>query len=415
MNHSRNNLSDHICRLILRYFRNGAKTAISSPNIKLQEDLDYLRLHWAISNSVCDLVQYLHTHKDEVQASITFTRRTSSTRITGRILPTETILARRLSGDLSQVCFDEPSRTFQDGPNYVLAWVLQLSRHVLIQKTRLAKTVDSYLMREQLIAGLIAKLTRLSGIGHAIQGINIPRRPSDLDLKQAAMSPKALYRKAYTAYTLLRKVEACKDDTLAYLLNDTLIEPLYDWQKFELLVALRLTEALSEIIEEPLILHPITPGAQLPIASTGCYDVYWQSRSPFWCEPILEPSEKLVESILSAYGQNAGVDRPDIVVCDRNKKKVVSIAEAKYSDNDGGASGRLRNAIEQLVKYSKLYRNGIPQSELLKQSVLAVVGYKTNEYCNKDMSKNPLAYGLEDFLTSNLQAWANRIAAKDSA
>lgn len=409
MNVAEIKLADHITRLLLRYFKGGTPADVTSPLINIQEDAAYLRFHWAISQRIYHLANHLHLNRDEAQASLTHLSQSGSALVKGRVSAARTVIARRVTGDSAVVCFDEPRRTFSEGPNYVLAWVLHYSKRIFESYAHLIDNSESHLSRARSIEILLAEVTRLSGIGNAITSINPARRPSSSDLRQAAMARKVLYRRAYDAYKFLRQIEAADSEALAGLLKDTLVGPLHDWQQFELLVALKMSFSLATASGACVTLLPIGRGSSSPIVIVGHYEIYWQNRSPLWDRPELEPSEVLVESILNSYRIHTGGDRPDVVVFDRSQNRVVALAEAKYSTSESGATNRFRDATTQLVRYSKLYTQTTPRENLLSQSLLAIAGLD-REYCNRvELTNSPLAYSLGDLLTADLHEWAARV------
>lgn len=191
------------------------------------------------------------------------------------------------------------------------------------------------------------------------------------------------------------------------LLNESLLGPLAEWQKFELLLAFKLSESLAKAMKQDLVLHPIVPGSAWPIASFGPCDVYWQNRGPFTSFVELEPSETIVNNVLHSYGVKAGWDRPDVVICDRVRTRVVAVAEAKYSLNSSSWSDMFRDAVSQLVRYTRNYRDFVPQGELLRRSVVAVSNLPA-EIVNISPSTSPIALSLMDLVNDNLGAWTER-------
>jgi hypothetical protein len=231
---------------------------------------------------------------------------------------------------------------------------------------------------------------------------------------QAGKSRKRLYRKAFAAYQVLQRIESGNQQETVELLNNSLIGPLEDWQKFELLVALKLSEALARATGHELVLRPIEMGSARPIAMVGPFDIYWQNRTPLQNFVAPEPSEVIVNEILRSYGIRVGADRPDIVICDRVQKVVVAIAEAKYSTSKTSWADSFRDAVAQLVRYSRLYTECVPQDVLLRRSVVAVSNLSDELSDAPAPGTSPVAAGLKELVSGNLGAWTDRITPSAS-
>jgi hypothetical protein len=189
---------------------------------------------------------------------------------------------------------------------------------------------------------------------------------------------------------------------------------LEDWQKFELVVALKLADKLSAAVGEELVLRPIQQGSDRPIATFGQYDVYWQSRTRYQMFPDPEPSEVVTQGILQSYGIPVGADRPDIVICDRVQEIVVAIAEAKFSKSVSSWKDAFRDATAQLVRYSRLYEHRVPQGELLRRSVIAVANLPEEIRSRPTPGTAPVAVGLPDLLEGSLTTWISRVTSSCS-
>lgn len=407
----RNTLDEHVLRMLVRFFRSGDDVALTDGTLSLKDDLEYLRIQWAISNQIEDLARYLLENRHEAQASLETVLRQCSGMVRGRLDPVRTLRRQRLTGDASQVCFYEPRRNFFEGPNHVLGWVLRFSNHILQRYLELLKGSTEYNERVRRIRGHLGAILHLKGIGDAISSTSIRPRPSVASVTQAGRSRKRLYRKAFDAYRLLRRIESGDPQQTIDLLNGSLIGPLEDWQKFELLMALKLSEALAKATGHELVLRPIERGSARPIATFGPYDVYWQNRTPYAAFLLeLEPSEVIVNDVLRSYGVKAGWDRPDVVICDRVQQVVLAVAEAKYSMSALSGADTFRDAVTQLVRYSRLYRDCVPQDVLLRRSIVAVSNLST-EIGSMSPGSSPLAVSMSELVNGNIQKWTERVTS----
>ncbi len=120
-------ISDFAAGIFLRHFRSGTLLGADRPSLDLARDLELLRAHWAISAPVREFVQYLLAHRHEAQALLQFQRRTDDAVARGRIDARASVIARRVSGHPSLIVSEEPVRSFNTGPNQVVAWVVHMA------------------------------------------------------------------------------------------------------------------------------------------------------------------------------------------------------------------------------------------------------------------------------------------------
>ena len=118
-------ISDYAAGIFLRHFRSGVLIGADRPSLELARDLDLLRAHWAISAPVRSFLQYLLANRHEAQALLQFQRRTDDAVARGRIDARASMIARRVAGHPTMIVSEEPVRSFNTGPNQVVAWVVQ--------------------------------------------------------------------------------------------------------------------------------------------------------------------------------------------------------------------------------------------------------------------------------------------------
>jgi hypothetical protein len=239
--------------------------------------------------------------------------------------------------------------------------------------------------------------------------VDIRARPTAGSLTQASRSRKSLYRAAYSAYRELQLVEQGREETLRRILGESLLGPVEKWRRFELLLALRMAEALSYAIQRELILNPIETAGKGPLASCGRFDIYWQNQTTYYKRPDPEPSEQRVERLLGAYRVRAGGDRPDVIVVDRDMERPVAIAEAKYVSGEFSTwENAMREAAAQVVRYSRGFVDSISQDELLRNSILAIstISQETTAITPQN---EPVAFNQYQLLQGDLSRWTSRI------
>lgn len=364
-------ISDYAAGVFLRYFRQGTLAGAESPHLDLTRDMDLLRAHWALSEPVRTFLSYVLTHRHEAQSLLQFERRTDDAVARGRIDARGTLLARRVSGHPSLVIYEEPVRSFNTGPNQVVAWVVQTAA---IYATRLfslqpAGSAYARLVEETMVD--VTAVKRLDALREVLKAVTIRRRPGPAALRDAARSRRKIYRLAIAAYGTLAKIEAGEEDALLRVLRSTLIGPLEQWRRFELAVGLGIGEALAAETGEKMSLSVLGKASGAPIISCGPYDVFWQGGGGMFTSPDLEPSEERLERLLAAYNVKLATDRPDLVVTDREAGRAIGIVEVKYLAGDT-ARVRFREAAGQIVRYARGYAPDEGIDGLVRSSLIAL-------------------------------------------
>jgi hypothetical protein len=405
-------LSEEITRLLLRYFRGGCSAAVEGRARLTAEDVEFLRLHWALSTDIRDLASRLRTRSHETQALLQQARRTGGGYARGRVLAAETLLQRCRSGNSGDVVSLEPSRNLDHGLNRLVVWTL---RRAMDDAERFCRTVPSSsalfgplsdLRRDLVAAG------RLSAISHMFHALRLSDIPSPRDVASASRHRIELYRLAAKAVNTLRNLERLDASTVRRIVAGTLIGPMEDWRRFELLVLLKAGEAISAAIDEPLHLNLITPeSSQRPIGRCGHLDLYWQHRTDHFVEREPDPGERLVQELLSAFGLGQGADRPDVVVVNRRLGRVVGVLEAKYSaSSEGSRESQFRDAVGQLVRYSRCYAGNV-----LPKSLVCMVSLPSDVEAGRPNDQCPFAIDMPSMLDSGLADWATSITKYTAA
>ena len=357
--------------MFLRYFRSGVLAGVETPHLDRVRDVDLLRAHWAISSPVRDFLSYVLSHRHEAQSLLQIHRRTDDAVARGRIDARNTVLAQRVSGHPSLIVSEEPVRSFNTGPNQVVAWVVHMAASHVARLFALQPPGSAY--AEMIAAAMseIAAVKRLDVLREPVKHVAANRRPGPGALRDAARSRRMIYRHAIAAYNTLTGVEAGEEEALLRVLLSTLIAPLEQWRRFELAVAVGIGEAIAEETDEAMRLSVlgILPGQ--PIIRCGRFALYWQSGTTLFSLPSLEPSEIRLEAVLAAYGMGLAADRPDLVIVDQEAEVVAAIVEVKYLAGDT-ATARFREAAAQVVRYVRGYSNSTSIDSLIRRSLIAI-------------------------------------------
>ena len=403
-------INDYLTRVLLRYFRNAVAVGVQRPDVDAERDLDLLRLHWAISEPVRELVNHLVQHRHEIQAVLELRRREDDARVRGRFDARATMIRRLVTGHPTLTVSQEPVRTFESGPNHVLTWVLEAAwRLALNFEDTLPEGAFYRAAIEEITPGL-EKIRRFDAIHQAAKNINLTRRPEPQAVKEASRSRRQIYVLACHAYRFLQSIEAGEVDSIIKLLNDTLLGPLHLWQRYELAVGLAVARALSVALARPAALGFLSRAGE-PISRVAGYEVHWQSQTQAYKRPAAEPSELMTAKLLDHYGLPLGADRPDLVVLDADGK-AVSIVEVKYfSNEESDGTDALRDAIGQLVRYTRGYRPMAQLEDLLDHSIVALIRHEADRVPDPRPYGLPLIVDLEGILQGRLETWACRLIA----
>ena len=403
-------INDYLTQFLLRYFRNATTVDIQRPQVDRIHDLEVLRLHWAISEPVRYLVACLRENPQELQAVLEAQPREDDARIHGRFDARATAIRRLVTGHPTLIVSHEPRRTYDSGPNHVLAWVLENAWRLVWHFRDMVPEGASYLALIDACAPGLEAVRRFEAMHQVAQTPRTVRRPSSAAVKEASRSRRLIYVLASQAYQRLVQIEAGEDAALLHLLNDTLLGPLHAWQRFELAVGLGLARGLSTAQGRGIDLGFFAGGGE-PIATIGNYEIHWQSRTAKYQAPTQEPSEALASRLLRAYGIFEGTDRPDLVVVDnRGEKEAVAVVEAKYfSSGENDAVDSVRAAASQLVRYTRGYRSMEYIETILDHSIIAVAHSGKKWNLGEKPFGVPFLVDFEGISQLVLEQWAQRL------
>ena len=407
-------INDYLTQFLLRYFRRAEEVDVARPDLDGERDFDLLRLHWAVSETMRDLVSHLSRHRHEIQAVLQSRRHEDDARVRGSFDPRTTLFRRLVTGHPTVTVSHAPVRTFVSGPNHVLTWVLETAWRLALRFEGLLPKEASYRAAIERTTPRLETIRRFDAVHQAAKTIDLTRRPGPQALKEASRSRRQIYVLAGRAYRALQLIEAGDPDAIVAVLNDTLLGPLHLWQRFELAVGLGVARALSDALSRPVTLGFLGGGAE-PISRVGGYEIHWQGRTQAYEQPEPEPSEALTAELLGRYGLSLGADRPDLVVLDGDGT-AVAIVEAKYfssEENDGADA--LRGAVGQLVRYARGYRPMARVNEILDHSIVAVSRHEAGKVPEPKPYGLPLIVEFEGLVQRRLESWARRLVEAGGA
>ncbi|MFN3521329.1 MAG: hypothetical protein ACK4YQ_03715 [Phenylobacterium sp.] len=400
---------DYSAGLLLRYFRGGAAIGGEIPRLDQRRDVEILKGHWALSAPVRTLVTYLLNRPHEAQALLAYREQVDDAVARGRIDARKTWMYRKQSGLPSALVTHEAVRSFNTGPNMLLAWVLREAASYTARLLAWQSPTSAYLPAIEAAQTDMRKVQRIEALRDPLRAVSLGQRPSAGAVRDSARARRPVYRLAVEAYRVLQGLERGQLDAMEQVARTALIGPLEDWRRFELAVGLAAGEALGRASGAALQLHLLGSDSSGPIVTAGRHAIYWQQITRHHVPPALEPSEVAARRALADYGINVGTERPDLIVVDRDLAAVVAIIEVKYIAGDT-ASVRFREAVEQVVRYRRAYGQPATQDALLSRSLVALsrlVPARTSH-----ISPAPFAVDFDILRQPHgLDAWAEAVLA----
>ena len=246
---------DYSAGLLIRYFRGGGQIGGDAPRLDRRRDLNVLRGHWAVSEPVRTLVSHLLDRPHEAQALFSFRERVGDAVARGRIDARKTQIYRQQTGLPSAIVSYEPTRSFNTGPNMLLAWVLREASAYTGRLSSWQGHNSPYLPIIESAQSQMRLVHRLEALRDPLKAVSLGQRPGPGAVRVAARSRRPLYRLAVDAYRLLQGIERGDEAAIERVARTALIAPLEDWRRFELAVSLAVGEALASVSGETLNLH----------------------------------------------------------------------------------------------------------------------------------------------------------------
>ena len=395
-------ITDYAASLFLRYFRSGQLANASAFKADLRRDLALLRSQWAVSKPVRDFLRYVLTHPHETQCLLMFKRSVHNGIARGRIDARASALRRLTSGFPSAFVVNEPVRSFDTGPNHLVAWVV---RHAALHASKLLDQQPSQSGYRDVIEPVMVELAaveRLDALREPLNSVSAARQPSGGAIRDAARSRRPLYGHAVAAYRALRDLETGDQDALLGIIQSTLIAPVEIWRRFELAVVVGIGQAIADVTNVPMRLNIIADGTNLPIIECGRYGIYWQHVTRYYNRPVPEPSEWTAKVALAAYGIGSSSDRPDLVIVDEQAERALGIVEVKYLE-DNSVNSRFRDAMNQIVRYSRGYGDTAEIKGLIRRSLIVMNGRVPKVLDSSALA--PTAMDFSAILKDGLSTW----------
>lgn len=398
---------DEIClRGLLRW----VGTGIPSPYLgKVEtlryEDLDALRMWWALSEPLGNLASRLVEKQREVSPSLgDFTREVSG-ELPGPADATASMLLQTITCDPAAFVVIETSSTWFSGPNRVLAKTLETAQMALRAGALHARGG----LFDQNANKRLALLDSALKVAPIRELLSTPAGRSRIvayERRQASKARSPLYKQSWICATALSNIEAFEVDAIKALLASDLLPGMEVWRKFELAMILEVAEALSGATGAPITLDA-SFAAGRPAAIVGDFELRWQRAMPKRPTEILDPGEILAGELAHSLGVSKGTARADITI--EKRGRILSIIECKWFSSIDSAPSAILEATNQLGGYARdvAHAQGENHTDILARSIVALAHRGPAEM---RFGAPVCCVGFSDFGATNLAPWAVSIS-----
>ena len=372
---------------------------------------EILRYYWALNKGIEDIARIIILNSRRMTTTIDYELIERKGIITGALDASATILTQIRTFDPTIFVVNEPKQTYESEPNHLVAWLLKEALDILLSARRFCQELNNMSWFNNKVS-LLENALRNDVLRQILVSPLGSRRPNRSTLRVASKSRVVLYQKAISVYNMLEGIEDRNEDEIKRCLSTTLVANLEYWQRLELGTGLKVANAISRIIEEPVrLVFPFVNGR--PIAKIGPYEVFWQYNIPTRPQDKLENNERWIREITDGIGISVNDSRADIVVtC---KDIVHSIFECKYSESEIAPTQAIMDATSQLVRYVRdLNPDSIIDAEKLLERCFIIVS-DCNKYtpihsniAKVDNKKYRHIYfsDIKNILNNSLEIWA---------
>jgi len=334
------------------------------------EDIDALRMWWALSASVGALAGRCATRPREIAPILDDFRREVSGDLPGPPDAAASALLQAVTCDPAAFVVMETSATWLSGPNRVLVKTLDTARGALRAAALHGRSglfdgpaAERLTLIEEAL--LIAPLREILGSPAGRARIVAHER------RQAAKAITPLYRLAWDCASALAGIEGLECERLSVLLAEELLPRMEVWRRFEMACLIEVGEALAAVIGEPCLLDA-SFSARRPAAKIGDVEIWWQRAIPTRPSLLLDEGEKKAEALAASLETAAGTARADLTL--ERAGRVLAIVECKWFREESSAPGAILDACSQLVGYARdaAHWQSENYDEILARSLVAL-------------------------------------------
>ncbi|ANP08917.1 hypothetical protein LGD64_002206 [Escherichia coli] len=398
---------DEIClRGLLRWVGTGSPSPYSGSVETLRyEDLDALRMWWALSEPVGRLALRLVEKQREVSPTLDDFRREVSGELPGPPDAAASMLLQTVTLDPAAFVVMEASSSWFSGPNRVLAKTLKTAQ-VALKAGALHARGGLFDLHANKRLALLDCALKVAPIREVLSTPAGRSRIVAYEKRQASKARSPLYKQSWLCASILSDIEAFKADTIKALLASDLLPGMEVWRKFELATILEVAEALSGATGAPVVLDA-SFAAGRPAATIGDLELRWQRAMPKRPSAFLDPGEVLAGELAFSLGVSKGTSRADITI--ERAGRILSIIECKWFSSPDSAPAAILEATSQLVGYARDIAHAQEESDtgILARSIVALAHRGPAEM---HFGAPVCCIGFSDFGTANLAPWAAMVS-----
>jgi hypothetical protein len=334
------------------------------------EDVEALRMWWALSGPVGALAARVAARPREVSPALDGFRREVSGELPGPPEAAASALLQAITLDPAAFVVTEMSATWLSGPNRVLAKTLDAARGALRAAALHARGgLFDGPARERL--ALLDDALRVAPIRDLLATPAGRARIGAHERRQAAKARAPLYRLSWDCASSLAGIEALEPESIAALLAQETLPSMETWRRFELAVLLEAGEALAAATGSPCILDA-SFAAGRSAARVGDLDIRWQRAIPGRPEAVLDSGERMARDLALSLGVAAGTARADLTI--ERAGRILSIIECKWFSDAASVPAAILEACPQIVGYARDagYVQGDAYDAILARSLVAL-------------------------------------------
>lgn len=363
---------DSLClRGLLRWLGAGSQSGYEGSVSNLaEEDLEALRMWWALSRPVGKLAERCASRPRDISPTLEDFHREVSGDLTGPPDAAGSTLLQARTGDPSAFVVTEPDNTWLSGPNRVMAKTLHAAHAALrAAAPHTGRGLFDDLVRERLTQ--IDNALRTAPMTEILSSHAGRARIVANERRQAAKARAPLYRLAWDCAEALEGIEALEPERLRDLLSADLLPRMEAWRRFEMALVMEAGEALAEASKHPFILDA-SFAAKRPVARIGDLEIWWQRAIPSRPFYLLDEGERIAEALANSLGVPAGTARADVTI--ERKGRILALIECKWFGNPTSAAAGIREACPQIVGYARdaAWKQGESANEILERSLVAL-------------------------------------------
>jgi hypothetical protein len=400
-------LDEYCLKGLLRSLNNQDKRLSYMGSIQsvADEDIQILRMWWALSFQIGDLARRCIEHPREIAYSLNEEQLITSGEVSGAIDASASVLLQMLTADSAAFVITDVTNSWLSGPNRLIAKTL-LSAQEAIRDAALHANggIFNNIAKERL--RLIDDALRINAFKEIL---STPLGRSKIlahERKQASRAQAPIYQIGWKSALLLYDLESLEKESIQSLLKSEVLPQMEVWRKFELACLIKICNVLSSVSGKS-VQFDMSFTSKRPSAVIDDIKIWWQRTSNSRPISSLDLGEKISFDLAESLNILAGSPRTDITIEKNNR--VISIVECKWFNSPESVSRAIIDACYQLTIYARnaAFHQNEDVNEILPRCLIAVA----------QRSKVPLVsgdgliscVGLDDFESASLEGWAQKV------